>query len=143
MEESGAVGEGTTPIQNSWTFWCYRSSATKSKVDYVEATKQIGTFSTVEGFWQVYDHIVRPNDFKQSADYHLFKEGVKPTWEDAQNKQGGKWMLRLKTKGLTSRYWEELVLAIIGEQFDVGHEICKSAFSLPSSLSFFKSPSLM
>ena len=32
-------------------------------------------------------------------------------------------MVRLK-KGLASRYWEDIVLAIVGEQFDVGHEIC-------------------
>ena len=32
-------------------------------------------------------------------------------------------MIRLK-KGLASFYWEEIVLAIIGEQFDVGNEIC-------------------
>ena len=24
---------------------------------------------------------------------HLFKEGIKPTWEDPQNKSGGKWMV--------------------------------------------------
>jgi len=117
--------EEGTAIQNKYTFWCYRSGNGTKRVDYIEATKPIGSFGTVEGFWHVYDHIIRPNDFKQSADYHLFKEGIKPTWEDPANKAGGKWMVRLKTKGLTSRYWEELVLAIIGEQFDVGHEICK------------------
>ena len=38
-------------------------------------------------------------------------------------------MVRLK-KGITSRYWEELILAIIGEQFDVGHEICGAVVSI-------------
>ena len=127
--------------------------------------KIIATFQTVEHFWRVYDHLIRPNEFKFTTDYHLFKEvrniimiiiiiiiidyyyhlllllslfhiilicpyvrtilsqGVKPTWEDPANKQGGKWMIRLK-KGLASSYWEEIVLAIIGEQFDVGNEIC-------------------
>jgi translation initiation factor 4E len=32
-------------------------------------------------------------------------------------------MVKLK-KGLASSYWEEIVLAMIGEQFDVGNEIC-------------------
>jgi len=100
-------------------------------VDYNELTKPIESFGTVERFWQVYDHIVRPNDFKTSADYHLFREGIKPTWEDPQNNKGGKWMLRLKTKGLTSRYWEELVLAMVGEQFDVGQqEVCGAVVSV-------------
>ena len=38
-------------------------------------------------------------------------------------------MVRLK-KGLASRYWEELVLAIIGEQFDVGNEVCGAVISI-------------
>jgi translation initiation factor 4E len=77
----------------------------------------------VEHFWRIYNHMQRPNEFKTTTDFHLFKNGIKPTWEDPQNERGGKWMVRLK-KGLASRYWEEVVLAIIGEQFDVGQEIC-------------------
>ncbi len=57
------------------------------------------------------------------SDIHLFREGIKPAWEDPNNCKGGHWTIRLK-KGLTSYYWEELLFAIIGEQFDVGNEIC-------------------
>lgn len=73
--------------------------------------------------------MIRPNEFKTTTDYHLFKDGIKPTWEDPQNKGGGKWMVRLK-KGLASHLWEDVVLAIIGEQFDVGHEICGAVVSV-------------
>jgi translation initiation factor 4E len=59
----------------------------------------------------------------------LFKDGITPTWEDPQNKQGGKWTIRLK-KGIASRYWEDVILAIIGEQFDVGPEICGAVLSV-------------
>jgi translation initiation factor 4E len=38
-------------------------------------------------------------------------------------------MVRLK-KGISSRYWEDIVFAIIGEQFDVGHEICGAVVSV-------------
>ncbi len=38
-------------------------------------------------------------------------------------------MIRLK-KGIASRYWEDVVLAIIGEQFDVGPEICGAVISV-------------
>jgi translation initiation factor 4E len=86
----------------------------------------------VEHFWRIYNHIIRPNDIKTTTDYHLFKYGVTPTWEDPVNQKGGKWMVRLK-KGLSSRLWEELVLAIIGEQFDVGHEICGAVVSVRHS----------
>ncbi len=38
-------------------------------------------------------------------------------------------MIRLK-KGVASRYWEDIVLAVIGEQFDVGPEICGAVISV-------------
>lgn len=38
-------------------------------------------------------------------------------WEDPLNITGGKWIIRLK-KGVADRIWEDLVLAIIGDQFD-------------------------
>lgn len=50
-------------------------------------------------------------------------------WEEEGNRLGGKWILRVK-KGLATRLWELLVLAIIGEQFNVGKEICGAVCSI-------------
>jgi hypothetical protein len=61
--------------------------------------------------------------FYYSSDIHLFKENLKPMWEEEGNRLGGKWILRLK-KGLSTRLWELLILAVVGEQFNVGKEIC-------------------
>ncbi len=38
-------------------------------------------------------------------------------------------MLRLR-KGIAARYWEDILFAIIGEQFDVGSEICGAVLSV-------------
>lgn len=35
----------------------------------------------VEGFWRLYNHMMRPNDLPNTMDYHLFKTGIKPMWE--------------------------------------------------------------
>ena len=131
-ERCETVPEGEAVLNSNWTFWYHRRRGDKKNVDYNELTKPISSFGSVEGFWQVYDHIVRPNEFKVTTDYHLFKEGVKPTWEDPMNRAGGKWMVRLK-KGLASRYWEELLIAMIGEQFEVGQEICGAVVSVRNS----------
>ncbi len=50
-------------------------------------------------------------------------------WEDEANFNGGKWMIRLK-KEFTPRLWEDLLLATIGDQFDVGDEICGIVLSV-------------
>ncbi|KAJ4918048.1 hypothetical protein JOQ06_011195, partial [Pogonophryne albipinna] len=48
---------------------------------------------------------------------------------DDCNRGGGKWIIRLR-KGLASRFWENIVLAMVGEQFMVGEEICGAVVSI-------------
>ena len=43
-------------------------------------------------------------------------------WEDEANKQGGRWRLRVN-KGFANKIWEDLILALIGEQFECENEI--------------------
>jgi hypothetical protein len=50
-------------------------------------------------------------------------------WEHKENREGGQWLVRLN-KGLAARCWENLILAILGEQFDVGDEICGAGVSM-------------
>ena len=61
----------------------------------------------------------RPGDLPPTYDYHLFREGILPAWEDPANANGGKWILRFK-KGLASRMWEDTLLAVIGDHFGLG-----------------------
>ena len=56
------------------------------------------------------------------TDIHLFVEGVKPMWEDESNKNGGRWFIKLQ-KGYANKLWEDLVLALIGEQFEYSEAI--------------------
>jgi len=98
----------------------------RSQENYEKSIKCIGTFSYVEDFWAYYNHIIRPNDLPYACDYHLFRAGVKPMWEDEENKIGGKYIVRIpRGKRTSSRYWEDVLLAIVGGQFDVPtDEIC-------------------
>jgi translation initiation factor 4E len=98
---------------------------------YENSIKIIATIHSVEQFWRVYDYLMRPNDLPTTTDYHFFREGIKPTWEDSSNAKGGKWIVRLK-KGLASRYWEEVILALIGGQFTgiPDGEVCGAVISI-------------
>ena len=39
-------------------------------------------FVQVEDFWALYNHIELASRLAAGCDYSLFKEGVKPMWED-------------------------------------------------------------
>ena len=106
-----------------------------SNINYDANLRLVGTFNTVEKFWLYYSHMCRPHDLNGHADIHLFKDGIRPLWEDDANKNGGKWIVRLK-KGLSNRCWENLVLAILGEQFMVGEEICGAVVSIRFQVNF-------
>jgi translation initiation factor 4E len=109
------------------------SKPTNPHNPYESSIKQIATVHTVEQFWTTYDFLTRPNDLPTTTDYHFFRAGIKPTWEDPSNARGGKWIVRLR-KGLASRYWEEIVLALIGSQLTSSivpdGEVCGAVVSI-------------
>ncbi|KAI9229805.1 MAG: translation initiation factor eIF 4e-like domain-containing protein [Piptocephalis tieghemiana] len=130
--ESPITPEGHHALRHQWTLWFMHRTPGQKITDYEAAIKRIATFATIEEFWQVHQHLVRPNDLPNISDYHLFKAGVRPVWEDDANIKGGKWIVRLK-KGLASRYWESLMIAVVGDQFDLGDEICGAVLSMRNS----------
>jgi len=130
-EEDVQPGPGENRLQYKYTFWISRRAPGKntSLQNYDQNLKHIGTVASVEQFWAYYTNMVHPCDLAGHSDFHLFKQGIRPMWEDDANKVGGKWIVRLK-KGLASRCWENLILAMLGEQYMVGDEICGAVISV-------------
>ena len=60
---------------------------------------------------------------------NIFYHTMYCVFQDEANRCGGKWIVRLR-KGLASRCWENLILAMLGEQFMVGEEICGAVVSI-------------
>lgn len=85
--------------------------------NYEHNIHPIATFYTIDQFWAIYGHLRRVHTFQSNVDYHLFREGIKPVWEDSANLRGGKWMVRLR-KGLATRLWEHLILGLLGRSFE-------------------------
>jgi translation initiation factor 4E len=133
-KSSASIGERSPssdhPIKNTWVVW-YRPPTSKYS-DYEKSTIALASFGSVETFWNVYTHLKRPSGLPSVSDYHIFKKGIRPVWEDEGNKRGGKWIVRLK-KGVADRYWEDLLLAIVGDQFaEAGEEVCGAVLSVRS-----------
>jgi translation initiation factor 4E len=115
-------------LKQSFSFWVRRGQI--DMLDYEKSVKLLCTFNTVEDFWILYDHTMRPSEVSYPCDYHLFRKGVKPMWEDKENVNGGSFVIRIPHSNKVSRYWEDLLLALIGGQFDVDDdEICGLVFS--------------
>jgi len=79
------------------------------------------TFNTVEDFWALYNHIELASKLSAGCDYSLFKEGIKPMWEDDKNRRGGRWLINLDKKQRMTcldNFWLEVMLCLIGESFE-------------------------
>ncbi|KAI0788719.1 translation initiation factor eIF 4e-like domain-containing protein [Abortiporus biennis] len=116
---NGVLAPTVHPLRNTWVFWFRQHRAPGNKItNYEEGIKKISAFSSVESFWSLWTHLNPPSSLLPTTDYLLFHSGIRrPVWEDPLNLSGGKWIIRLK-KGVADRLWEDLVLAVIGDQFD-------------------------
>ncbi|PFH56007.1 hypothetical protein XA68_17219 [Ophiocordyceps unilateralis] len=119
------------PLKDAWSFW-YRPPISKAHgyIEYEKTLHGIATVKTAEEFWQIYSHLKRPSSLPVVSDYHLFKKDIRPIWEDEVNRKGGKWVVRMK-KGVADRYWEDLLLSLVGDQFgDAGEDVCGAVLSM-------------
>lgn len=100
---------GLHPLKYKFVFWyTRRTPGVRTQTSYEDNIKKIVEFSTVEGFWVCYCHLARPSALPSPTDLHLFKDGIRPLWEDSANCNGGKWIIRFK-KVVSGRFWEDLV----------------------------------
>lgn len=128
LESASASSPAEHPLKSTWIVW-YRPPTPKYS-NYEKSTVPLASIASVESFWTVYSHLKRPSLLPTVSDYHIFKKGIRPVWEDEANKRGGKWIVRLK-KGVADRYWEDLLLAMVGDQFaEAGDEVCGAVLSV-------------
>ncbi|KAK3842208.1 MAG: translation initiation factor eIF 4e-like domain-containing protein [Linnemannia gamsii] len=105
------------PLKRKWTFWHDKFVANASPASYTENLKTVAETDTVQSFWSVYNNTAGPEKLGLRCSLHFMHKGVKPLWEDPLNEQGGAWNFRI-AKASTPVVWRELLMALIGEQFE-------------------------
>lgn len=103
-------------LQHVWTLWFTKPPS--GKQDWSELLKEVISFNSVEEFWGIYNNITPASELAQKSDYHLFKSGVRPEWEDSQNKYGGRWHYTFKNGKANDEVWLNLMLGAIGEMLE-------------------------
>ena len=83
------------------------------KEKYEVQVKKIAEFDTIEDFWGIFQHLRKPDSCKPGIEFFMFKEPIKPLWEDENNKNGGRFSIKLK-RGYTTIIWEEMIFVLIG-----------------------------
>ncbi|KRX05718.1 Translation Initiation factor eIF- 4e-like domain [Pseudocohnilembus persalinus] len=107
-------------LNDTWTMW-YRPRGRNVQYqndDYTSVQHNLGSFNTIEDFFSIYCYLKRPSEIEMDHKICCFRKNARPAWEDYPN--GGSWILMFKKKDHTSlNYcWENLLLSLIGEQFN-------------------------
>ncbi|TFK39314.1 translation initiation factor eIF 4e-like domain-containing protein [Crucibulum laeve] len=127
---ASAVPPSATP-SNAGEFTPHPPEST----DYEAGLTVVGEFDTVEQFCRYFNWLKPPSQLERNSNYHLFKSGIKPMWEDEANANGGKWVLTMKNNpALLDRCWNWLAMALVGEELEDGDEICGAVVSLRSKV---------
>mmetsp|Transcript_57857 Transcript_57857/g.161486 ORF Transcript_57857/g.161486 Transcript_57857/m.161486 type:complete len:235 (-) Transcript_57857:121-825(-) len=116
----------------TWTIWEQIMQTNDAKTaQYSDATHKVASFATVKGFWRYWNHLPQPSELldgkkfvREAGDTRnvvdalmMFREGIKPEWEDEKNASGGHFQFQLKptlSGGTIDEYWNNIVLGMIG-----------------------------
>jgi len=118
-----AVDTTQQSLNATWTLWFDNPRLAPAGSDWKENLKQCGSFDTVPLFWSIFNNLKPATKLSMNSNYSVFRYGVEPSWEDAENFNGGKFVLTIAKKdskaGKGDEWWLYTVLAIIGETMDV------------------------
>ncbi|KAG0052381.1 hypothetical protein BGZ83_002675 [Gryganskiella cystojenkinii] len=123
------------PLQHPWTLYFDTTTGYNrpgsSLYNFENGLRELGSFTTVELFARYFNWIEKPHKIENNSNYHLFKDGIKPMWEDPANTKGGRWILTLLNKNpdVLDRCWMELAYALVGEQLDARDDVCGAVLS--------------
>jgi len=121
------------PLQSTWVMWYDNPGKKTSQASWADNLKKIAVFATVEDFWGVYNNILSASKLQSGSNYHMFRDGIDPKWEDHANAHGGKWIVnipKLKKEQL-DQFWLYCLLSCIGENFEQSDsELCGVVISL-------------
>mmetsp|Transcript_96198 Transcript_96198/g.272352 ORF Transcript_96198/g.272352 Transcript_96198/m.272352 type:complete len:227 (-) Transcript_96198:197-877(-) len=122
-------------LQHRWCLWVHQRPGSQKGTAWQESQRLVHEFGTAEDFWCTHRFSYPPSKL-ENVDYSLFREGVKPAWEDPAFKSGGRWVVKLEKVKASSldELWLSLNLALIGEAFlDHGGElVCGAIVSVRS-----------
>mmetsp|Transcript_23724 Transcript_23724/g.37768 ORF Transcript_23724/g.37768 Transcript_23724/m.37768 type:complete len:227 (-) Transcript_23724:146-826(-) len=139
-DESEEMIKKDLPLRYPWAIWEQIMQSTDKGANYADATHKVAQFTTVQEFWKLWNHMPQPSELleqkrmvrEQPDGLHvidaimIFREDIRPEWEDKMNATGGHFQFQLKPQiggGQVDEYWNNLVLGMIGATIEPANMI--------------------
>ena len=95
-------------LSDNWTLWAHLPHNTDWSIkSYIP----ISTFTTVEETIAVIETL--PSVLVENCMLFIMREGIKPTWEDPKNRNGGCFSYKVSNKNV-HKVWKDLSYVVIG-----------------------------
>ena len=100
--------EDLHPLSDSWTLWAHLPHNTDWSIkSYIPISK----FTTVEDTIAVTETL--PSVLVENCMLFIMREGIKPTWEDPKNRNGGCFSYMVTNKNVY-KVWKDLTYVLVG-----------------------------
>lgn len=106
-------------LKTEWTLWYDKTDLNICDNNWDQFLIKIESIFTIDNFWALFNNTPLISDLPSGSNYHFFKTGIEPKWEDLENLDGGRWVLSLSKVNIQDceKIWEFTVLALISERF--------------------------
>ena len=132
METATSSIETFHQLANRWTLWAHLPHNTDwSITSYIP----IATFTTVEDTLAVTETL--PAILVENCMLFIMKEGIKPTWEDPKNRNGGCFSYKVSNKNVY-KVWKDLTYVVAGETIskNTGFVSCVTGITISPKKNF-------
>lgn len=114
-------------LANHWTLWAHLPHNTDWSIkSYIP----ISTFTTVEEAVAVTETL--PAILIENCMLFIMKSGVKPNWEDPENRNGGCFSYKIINKNV-QKVWKDLSYVIVGESISKDEQFVNSVTGITIS----------
>lgn len=100
---------GTHMLSDSWTLWAHLPHDTDWSMG---SYREILTFNSVENAISITE--ILPHKMIKNCMLFLMRKGIKPTWEDKRNRNGGSFSYKVSNK-IVQTTWKSLCYRLVGE----------------------------
>jgi hypothetical protein len=105
---SNSAASSYHDLSDKWTLWAHLPHNTDWSIkSYIP----ISTFATVEDTLAVTETL--PSILVENCMLFMMREGIKPTWEDPKNRNGGCFSYKVSNKHVY-KVWKDLTYVVVG-----------------------------
>jgi hypothetical protein len=102
------------PFQYLWSVWHSKASSamgpSPQPLDAYQLSLLVDSVADIGTFYRIFNNLPW-SAVRQKESIHIFRAGVRPLWEDEENKRGGRWLIRVRPE-----FDDDAALAGAGEK---------------------------